>query len=89
MIYPMKSQSEFNDTLHCFCKEIGVPVYIVIGGHMDQNNNKTKEFCHQVGTTLCILEAGNPWANRAELYIDLFKEAVCRNLYMTDAKIVL
>ena len=34
MIYPMKYQSEFNDTLHCFCKDIRVPVYLVMDGHM-------------------------------------------------------
>ena len=34
MIYLMKYQSEFNDTLHCFCKDIRVPVYLVMDGHM-------------------------------------------------------
>ena len=49
MIYLMKSQSEFNDTLHCFSKDIGVPVSLVMNNHMSQKNNKTKKLCHQVG----------------------------------------
>ena len=45
---------------------------------VDQEMDKCKyckihKFDHQVGTALCILEAGNPWANRAELYIVIFK----------------
>ena len=57
--------------------------------HLDQNNNKTKKFCHQVGTTLRILEAGAQWANHAELYIELFKEAVRRDLRMANVPMVL
>ena len=55
MIYPMKSQSEFNDTLNCFYKEIEVPVFLVMDGHMAQKNNTKKKFCHNVVTTLLIL----------------------------------
>ena len=89
IIYPMKSQSEFNDTLHYFCKEMGVLVSLVMDGHMSQKNNKTKKFCHQVGMTLHILEAGTPWANHAELHISIFKEVVRRNPCMTNALMVL
>ena len=44
MIYLMKSQLEFNDTLHCFYKEIGVLVSLVMDIHMFWKNNKTKKF---------------------------------------------
>ena len=89
MIYPMKSQSEFNYTLHWFCKEIGVPFSLVMDGHMDQNKNNTKKHFHQVRRTLRILEAGTPWDNCAEIYIRIFKEAVHRDLHMTDVPMVL
>ena len=56
---------------------------------MDQNNNKTNKFCHQVGNTFRILEAGTPWANFTEPYIDLFKEAAYGGLLMTNAPMVL
>ena len=85
----MKSQSESNDTLRCFFKDIAVPVPLAMYVHMDQMNSKTKKFCHQVGTTLCILEAGTMWSNLSELYTGLFKEAVCRKLCMTDAPMIL
>ena len=89
MIYPMNSQLEFNDTLHCFFKEIVVPISLEMDGHMSQINNKAKKFCHQVRTTLRILEAGTLWGNHAELYIGLFKEAVFRDLFMTNLPMVL
>ena len=56
---------------------------------MAQKNNRTRKFFHQFGTTLHILEAGTPWGNRVELYISLFKEAVHRDLRMTDVPMVI
>ena len=89
MIYLMKSQSEFSDTLRCFCKEKGVPVSLVMDVHMAQKNNKTNIFCHKVWMTLHIFEAGTLWANCAELYTGFFKEDVHRELCMTDVPMVL
>ena len=89
MIYLINSQSGFNDTLHCFFKEIVVPVYLAMDDHMAQKNNKTEKLCHKVVSTLRILEVGTPWANHAELYIGLFKEYIHRDLRMTNAPIVL
>ena len=58
-------------------------------GQISQKQKKTKKFCHQVGTTLRVLEEGTPWANRAELYIGLFKEAVRKDLRLSNAPMVL
>ena len=89
MIYPMNSQSEFNDTLHFVFREIGVIFSLVMDDHMAQKKNKTKKVCHQVGTTLRILEEGTPWAKFTELYISLFKEAFRRYLRMIYVPMVL
>ena len=79
-IYPMKSKGEFYDALHLFCKEIGVPNSLVVDPSGEQTSSKVKKFCHQVGTTLRILEESTQWANRAELYIGLFKESIRKDL---------
>ena len=79
-VYPMQSQNEFPTALHWFCKQVGVPVELIVDGHKAQTSSEVKTFCHQVGTTLRILETGTPWANRAELYIGLLKEAVRRDM---------
>ena len=55
--------------LHWLCKDIGVPVNLIVDAHRDQPYNKVKIFYDQVGIILKILEKGTPWANRSELYI--------------------
>ena len=59
-VYPMKSQSEFQNALHWFCKEVGVPSTLVMDGHRAQKNLETRRFCHQVGTIMRVLEEGTP-----------------------------
>ena len=79
-VYPMRSQEEFKTALHWFCKQVGVPMSLIVDGHRSQKSPTVKRFCDQIGTTLRVLEAGTPWANRAELYIGLLKEAVRRDM---------
>ncbi len=42
-----------------------------------------------IGTTLRALEEGTPWANKAELYIGLLKEAVQKDMKEADSPMVL
>ena len=55
-VYPMEIKSHFESALHQFCKNVGVTYTLVV----DPSGEKTKKyvrcFCHQVGTTLKILE---------------------------------
>ena len=83
-LYPMKSQIEFLDALHWFCKQVGVPTTLVVDSHKSEKSNSVKQFCDQVGKTLRILETKTQWANRAELYIGLLKEAVRKDLRASD-----
>ena len=89
VMYPMKSQSEFQDVLHWFCKEVGVPHKLMMDSHLAQKNLATKKFCHQVGTIMRVLEEGTPWANRAELYIGLLEQAVRQDLRQSHSPMVL
>ena len=88
-IYPMRSKSEFQDALHQFCKEIGVPTTLVVDPAREQTKKSVRKFCHQVGTTLRVLEESTQWANRAELYIGMFKEAVRQDLSRSNAPLSL
>ena len=88
-VYPMKSQEEFPTALHWFCKQIGVPQSLIVDGHRAQTSTKVRRFCDQVGTTLRILEVGTPWANRAELYIGLLKEAVRKDMRASNSPMTL
>ena len=88
-VYSMKSQAEFQTALHWFCKQIGVPINLIVDGHKSQTSNKVRRFCNQVGTTLKVLEVNTPWANRAELYIGLLKEAVRKDMRASNSPMCL
>ena len=72
-----------------FCKNIGVPVNLIVDYHRVQTYIRVNIFCDQAGTILMILEKGNPWANRAELYIGFLKKAVYKQVHALHSQIVL
>ena len=79
-IYPMSSKGQFPEALHQFCKEVGVPQTLVVDPAGEQTSKQVRRFCHQVGTTLRVLEESTQWANRAELYVGIFKDAIKQDL---------
>ena len=85
----MKKQSDYFLTLKQFAKDVGVPDVLVCDPHPAQTKREVQEFCTQIGTTLKVLEAETQWANRAELYIGLIKEAVRKDMQMTRSPLVL
>ena len=59
-----------------FAKEIGALDAFVADMSGEQMSSALKQFCNDIGTSLHALEEGTHWANKAELYIGLIKEAV-------------
>ena len=55
-VYAMEKKSYFQDALHCFCKEVGIPISLVVDPSGEKTSKAVKRFCNQVGTTLRILE---------------------------------
>ena len=45
-IYSMSSKSDFPDGLHMFCKEVGVPLYLILYPAVEQTSRKVKKFFH-------------------------------------------
>jgi hypothetical protein len=85
----MTSKSFFLDALKLFCKEIGVLLGLVLDPSGEQSKAEVRRFCHQVGTTLRFLQESTQWANRAELYIGIFKKSVRQDLRRFNAPMVL
>ena len=75
--------------LHWFCKNIHVPVKLIVDSHRAQTSIKINISCDQVGKILNILEKSTPWANISELYISLLKESVCKNMLSSHSLMVL
>ena len=66
---------------------MGVPDAIICDGAGEHKSQDMKNFCHDIGTTLRILERGTPWSNKAELYIGIIKEAVRSDMREADSPI--
>jgi hypothetical protein len=79
-VVPMKSKSEVLQAVKQFAKEIGAPEALICDAAREQKSEEVKKFCHEIGTTLRVLEEGTPWANKAELYIGLIKAAVSKDM---------
>ena len=54
----------------------------------EQTSADMRVFLNDIGTTLRALEEGTPWANKAELYIKLTKEAVRKDMRETNSPLV-
>jgi hypothetical protein len=84
-VVPMKSKAEVLQAVKQFAKEIGAPEAIICDMAGEQTSHALKRFCQEIGTTLRVLEEGTPWANKAELYIGLIKEAVRKDMKESDS----
>jgi hypothetical protein len=86
-VVPMKRKGDVLQALKQFAKEIGAPDAIICDAAREQKSAELKRFCNDMGTTLRVLEEGTPWANKAELYIGLIKEAVRKDMKDADSPI--
>jgi hypothetical protein len=86
---PMKWKDEVLLALKQFAKEIGAPDAFVADMSGEQMSKEVTAFCNEIGSTLRALEEGTPWANKAELYIGLLKEAVRKDMKEQDSPMVL
>jgi hypothetical protein len=53
----MKDQRSYFAPLKVFAKEVGAPEVLVCNSHPTQKKREVKDFCIQIGTTLCVLVA--------------------------------
>ena len=83
-VHPMRDVKSFPLSLRRFAKEVGAPNVLVCDPHPSQKSREVKEFCNRIGTTLRVLEANTQWANRAELYVGLMKEATRKDMRETN-----
>ena len=88
-VVPMRRKSDVPHAIRQFAKEIGAPDAIVCDPGWEQISQAVKQFCNVIGTQLRMLEEGTPWANKAELYIGLLKEAVRKDMRESDSPLCL
>ena len=88
-IVPMRTRLDLLSAVKQFAKEIGAPEAIICDHSGEQSSDKVKKFCQEIGTSLRFIEEGTPWANKAELYIGILKEAVRKDMKDSDCPLVL
>ena len=79
-IAPMKNRSEVLQAVKQFTKKIGAPEAIISDKSGEQASADLKKILGDIGITLRLLEENTPWSNKAELYIDILKEAVRKDM---------
>lgn len=87
-VVPMKRESEVLQAIKQFAKAIGAPDAIICDASKAQTSQKVKQFCRDIGTTLRILEENTPWANKAELYVGIIKEATRKDMKASTSPLV-
>ena len=85
----MKNQRDYPQALRIFSKDVGAPEILVCDPHPSQKSPELKYFLNKIGTTLRPLEQNTQWANRAELYVGLVKEAVRKDIRSSGSPLLL
>ena len=85
---PMTKKSEVPMNLKTFAKDIGAPDAIICDASREQISKEVRDFCYKIGTSIRVLGEGTPWANHAELYIGLLKEAVRKDMKESNCHLV-
>jgi hypothetical protein len=90
-VVPMKTKntSDILQAVKEFPKEIGSPEAIICDAAREQKSHDVGKFLGEIGTTLRVLQEGTPWANKAELYIGLIKEAVRKYMKASNCPLAL
>ena len=84
-VYPMKLKAEIVNAVKAFVKEIGVPTSLILDPEGTQTSKKLNKVIKDMCCPLKFLERRTQWANLAELYIGLLKEAVCKDMQDSDS----
>jgi hypothetical protein len=87
-VVPMKRKGEVLMAMKQLTKEIGASDVFVADMSGERMSKDVKAFCNEIGSKLRALEEGTPWANKAELYIGLLKEAVRKDMKDQDSPMV-
>ena len=87
-VVAMKDKSETHMAIRNFTKAVGAPDALIVDPAGENTSAKVRAFCYQIGTTLRSIERGTQWANKAELYIGLFKKSIQKDLMESNAPLV-
>jgi hypothetical protein len=88
-VAPLKSKANMLDAVKQFAKEIGGPDALIFDMSREHTSQSLLKFFLEIRSSLCVLEEGKLWANKAELYSALIKEAVRKDMKESNCPLVL
>ena len=80
----MKLKVKVLQAIKQFAKDIGVPDAIILDAASKQKSQAFQNLCSKIDTTLWVLEEGTAWANKDELYIEIVKEMVQKDMNISN-----
>lgn len=83
-VIPMRAKSDVMQAVKQFAKEVGAPDAIICDAAREQIKLELRKFLNEIGTVMRVLEENTPWANKAELYIGIIKEAVRKDMRISN-----
>ena len=83
-VVPIKAKIEVLQAVKQLMKSFGALDDIISDTAREQKYQDMSKLLNEIGTTLRIIENVTPWANKAELYIGLIKQAVQKYLKESD-----
>ena len=86
-VYPMKTKTQIVNAVKAFAKEIGVPTALVLDIEGTQTFKEFNKATKDMNCPLKFLERRKQWANLAEWYIGLLKEAVRKDTKDSDSPV--
>ena len=84
-VYPMKVKTEIVNVVKAFAKAIGVPTALTLDPEGTHKSEALKIVANDMNLPLKLLERRTQWANLAELYIGLLKEAIRKDMKDLDS----
>ena len=81
----MKEKTEIVKVVAQFTKEIRVPTSLILDPKGTQRVDNSKKVASDIGCPMKYLVRKTKWANLAEMYIGLIKEAVCKDMKDSDS----
>ena len=88
-VIPMRSKGDVSVAVKQFAKEVGAPDAFICDAAGENKSDDLRKFCSEIGTTLRWIEEGTPWANKAELYVGIIKEAVGKDMKESNCPLTL
>ena len=84
----IKSRRDVHHSMKHLFNNVWLPPAIIVDFEGEQVQGEAQSIYEKVGCQIQQLKKRIPWANRAELYVDIFKKSISKDLRASNAKLL-